>query len=104
MQSQTTAPAAPTSRATLASSVASGSVPADLPAYVDRRAGAAAISRYLFPVSPKTIEEWPLATRRVNKRAMIDTADLFAFALAKIRTAPLIMGGRGPRARTRQAA
>ena len=68
--------------------------PAGLPEYMDRRAAADALTRHLFPVSPRTLEVWPLATRRVNGKALISTAEVFTLARAKLNAAPAIMGGR----------
>ena len=65
-----------------------------LPKYLDRRAGAALVSRHLFPVSPRTIEGWPLLTRRVNGKALNETRELLAVAKAKFDAAPAIRGGR----------
>ena len=48
----------------------------------------------LKPGSPRTIEAWPLATRRVNGKATIATAELLALAEAKLAAAPVIRGGR----------
>lgn len=67
---------------------------AALPKRVDRRAGAEILTRHFFPVSPRTIEAWPLTVRRVNGRALYETADLVAFARAKVAEAPAIRGGR----------
>lgn len=67
---------------------------AALPKRVDRRAGAEILTRHFFPVSPRTIEAWPLMVRRVNGRALYETADLVAFARAKVTEAPAIRGGR----------
>jgi hypothetical protein len=61
------------------------------PPNVDRRTGATLITRHLFPVSHRSLEAWPLPTRRVNGRAIIPT--LFEIAYAKLAAAPTIMGG-----------
>jgi hypothetical protein len=53
-----------------------------LPINLDRRAAAAAITKYIFPVSHRTLERWPVATRRVNGRAVGATKDWLAAALA----------------------
>ena len=65
-----------------------------LPKRMDRQAGAALVTHYFFPVSPRTIEAWPLVARRVNGRALYETAELLAFAKAKFDAAPAIRGGR----------
>lgn len=65
-----------------------------LPRNVDRRAGAELITRFFFPVSPRSLEVWPLVWRHVNGKAVVATADLFAVAEAKLSAAPPIRGGR----------
>jgi hypothetical protein len=44
-----------------------------LPLHVNRRQGAELITQYFFPVSPRTLEVWPLSTRRVNGQAISET-------------------------------
>lgn len=66
----------------------------DPPVRVDRRQAAALVSQLFFPVSPRTIETWPLMIRRVNGKATLETAELLAFARAKLEAAPPIKGGR----------
>jgi hypothetical protein len=73
-----------------------------LPANVDRRTGAALITKHLFPVSYRSLEAWPLPSRFVNGRAVVPTAKLFEIAFARLNAAPVVMGGR--RANTQQAA
>lgn len=65
-----------------------------LPRNVDRRAGADLVTRYFFPVSPRSLEVWPLVWRHVNGKAVVATADLFALAEAKLNAAPPIRGGK----------
>ena len=74
----------------------------ELPINVDRRTGAELVSKYLFPVSFRSLEAWPLPTRHVNGKAIISTTTLFEIAYAKLTAAPIIMGGR--RAPSDQAA
>ncbi len=64
------------------------------PVRVDRRTAAALVTQFYFPVSHRTVEAWPLTVRRVNGKATIATAELFAFAQAKLDAAPPIKGGR----------
>jgi hypothetical protein len=64
------------------------------PENVDRRTGADLVTRHFFPVSYRSLEAWPLPTRRVNGRAIVPTAKLFELAFAKLNAAPVIMGGR----------
>ncbi len=82
-------------------SVVASSLPNELldvlaahPLNVDRRTGAALISRYLFPVSHRRLEAWPLPIRHVNGRGMVPTMKLFEVAYEKLSTAPVVMGGR----------
>ena len=67
---------------------------ARLPVNVDRRTGAELIAQHLFPVSYRSLEAWPLPTRRVNGRAVVPTAKLFEIAFAKLNAAPVVMGGK----------
>jgi hypothetical protein len=71
---------------------------ADLPRRVDRRRGAELVTQFFFPISPRTLERWPLTGRVVNGRLVFSTADLFAIARQRIDAAPAIKGG--PAART----
>lgn len=66
----------------------------DLPARVDRRTGAALITQHFFPVSPRSLEAWPVVWQHVNGRAVGETAQLFAVAQAKLDAAPPVRGGR----------
>jgi hypothetical protein len=70
-----------------------------LPRRVDRRAGASLVTRFFFPVSPRTIEAWPLATRLVNGKALIETSELLRFAMGKLEAAPAVRGGRRTRSK-----
>ena len=65
------------------------------PIRVDRRTAAALVTQLYFPVSHRTVEGWPLVVRHVNGKATVETAELFAFAQAKLDAAPPIKGGRG---------
>ncbi len=67
---------------------------ASLPVRVDRRTGAELLARYFFPCSHRTLEAWPIRWRLVNGRALVETAELFAFARTKLDEAPAIQGGR----------
>jgi hypothetical protein len=68
--------------------------PASLPCRVDRKTGADLVTRFLFPVSHRTLEAWPLTWRRVNGKAVCETAELLAVAQAKLDAAAPIRGGR----------
>lgn len=67
---------------------------ATLPVYVDRKTGAALVSRYLFRVSHRTLERWPLTGRVVNGRKQHPTVELFEYARALMDAAPPIRGGK----------
>ena len=66
----------------------------DLPARVDRGMGAGLVTMHFFPVSPRTLEAWPLTWQHVNGKAVCETAELFAVAQSKLDAAPPIRGGR----------
>ena len=38
-----------------------------LPQYADKATAAAIITHHFFPISPRTLERWPLTVRRPNK-------------------------------------
>lgn len=65
-----------------------------LPVRVNRNTGADLVTRYFFPVSPRSLEVWPLTWRRVNGYAVCETAELFAVVQAKLDAAPPIRGGK----------
>jgi hypothetical protein len=72
--------------------------PPPLPVRVDRRTAADLVTRLFFPVSHRTVEAWPLTVRHVNGKATLETAELLAYAQAKLDAAPPIKGGRTRRA------
>lgn len=65
----------------------------DSPARIDRRVGAELINRYFFPISPRTLERWPVTWRRINGRALCETSELLAEAQRRVDLAPAIRGG-----------
>lgn len=65
-----------------------------LPRFVDRRRGAALVTARYFAVSPRSLERWALTWRRVNGRAVCETAELLALAERMIAAAPPVRGGR----------
>jgi len=67
----------------------------EYPVRVNRRVGAELVTRLFFPVSPRTLERWPLPVRHVNGQAVIETDQLFAHARSLLAAAPEIMGGKG---------
>ncbi len=64
------------------------------PVRVDRRKGAELVTHRYFPVSPRTLEAWPLDWLLVNGKATCLTADLFTVAEAKLAAAPLVRTSR----------
>jgi len=68
---------------------------ANLPPRIARRDAAPVLYAVLgFPVSPRTLESWPVPTKLVNGKATFDTAELLAYARSKLDAAPAIQGGR----------
>jgi hypothetical protein len=66
----------------------------DLPVRVPRDKAAKLVSQYFFQVSPRSMERWNLAWRRLNGKAHCETAELFARAGAMLAAAPPMMGGK----------
>ena len=67
--------------------------PDKLPARMDRRLGASIISSNYFPISPRTLERWPVTWRRVNGKALVETSELLAEAQRRLDAAIPIQGG-----------
>jgi hypothetical protein len=63
--------------------------PADHPVRVNRREAAELVTHIFFPVSPRSLEVWPLTVRRVNGHTTVDTAQLFAIAKGKLAAADI---------------
>ena len=71
--------------------------PANPPPRIPRKVASPFLLAALgFPVSPRTLESWPVATKLVNGKATFDTAELLAYARSKVDAAPVIQGGRTP--------
>lgn len=68
--------------------------PALLPRYSTRLQLSAIHAKYFGPLSPRTLENWPLAWRIVNGRAVADTRQFLAEAERRFNQAPVIRGGR----------
>jgi hypothetical protein len=66
---------------------------ATLPARVDRQTGARLVTERFFPIGPRALERWPLQYRIVNRRALVETAELFAVAERMLKSAPFICRG-----------
>jgi hypothetical protein len=78
-------------------------VVSNLPPFLNRRRAAEEISKRLFPVSHRSLENWALPTRRCNGHAIVATRALFEIAYAKFASAPVVMGGRRTRGEQRAA-
>lgn len=65
-----------------------------LPVRVCRRTAAQIVTGHYFPVSYRTLERWPVTWRRINGRALVDTAELLAEAERRVDEATAIHGGR----------
>ncbi|NHQ74199.1 hypothetical protein HAT86_06935 [Roseovarius gahaiensis] len=60
-----------------------------LPKFADKVTGAAIITHLYFPISPRTLERWPITVRRPNKAAIYVVDELLAFAERKMKEAPV---------------
>jgi hypothetical protein len=54
---------------------------------------AALHERYFVPLSPRTLERWPLRWQRVNGRAVCDVGSFLAEAKRRFAEAPVMSGG-----------
>jgi len=59
-----------------------------LPKNADKATGAAIVTHLVFPISPRTLEKWPLTVQRPNKATIYEVAELLAVAQAKLDAAP----------------
>jgi hypothetical protein len=57
------------------------------PAKIDRKDGAALVTRHVFQTTPKTVKSWPLPWECPNGRAIAPPAMYLAYALLKARRA-----------------
>ena len=58
-----------------------------LPQYADKVTAAAIITHHFSPISPRTIERWPLTVRRPNKATIYEVDELMGYAEAKLQAA-----------------
>ena len=58
-----------------------------LPKNADKVTGAAIVTHLFFPISPRTLEKWPLTVRRPNKAAIYEVAELLEIAKTKFEAA-----------------
>ena len=56
-----------------------------LPVNADKITSAAIITHLFFPISPRTLESWPLTVRRPNKASIYEVAELIKIAEEKLR-------------------
>ena len=60
------------------------------PTYWDRRQAAGLLREHLFPVHERSLERWPVPTRRINGRALALGRDWLDEAFRRIDAAPLM--------------
>jgi len=58
-----------------------------LPQFADKVTSAAIVSHHYFPISPRTLERWPLTVRRPNKVAIYEVEELMRIAEQKLNAA-----------------
>ena len=58
-----------------------------LPKTADKTTAAAIITHLFFPISPRTLEKWPLTARRPNRAAVYEVSELLEVAEAKYQAA-----------------
>ena len=58
------------------------------PEWGDRKTIAAIIADNYGPISPRTLERWPLVGRRFNGRTVFPVADVLKFARDQLATSP----------------
>ena len=66
-----------------------------LPKFADKTTGAAIITHLFFPISPRTLEKWPLTVRRPNKAAIFEVAQLIEIAEERLNAAPAYKQAEG---------
>jgi hypothetical protein len=58
-----------------------------MPAKIDRKDGAALVTKLVYPTTPKTVKSWPLPWECPNGRAIAPPAMYLAYAIWKARKA-----------------
>ncbi len=71
-----------------------------LPRYAERKQLAAIHRHYYGPISPRTLEKWPLPWRISNGRAVAPVGEFLHEAQRRFNAAPTVMGGHGRRPET----
>lgn len=66
----------------------------DYPERMDRRQGAAFVTKHYFPVRARSLEKWPLTWLHVNGKALAAATEYAAVAEAKLAAATPIRGGK----------
>ena len=61
--------------------------PQPLPKYADKVTAAAIITHLFFPISPRSLEKWPLTVRRPNKAVIYEVSELLKQAEARLSAA-----------------
>ena len=59
-----------------------------LPAYANKTTVAAIISHLVFPISRRTIENWPMIARRPNRENVYNVEDALNLAKTKLEKSP----------------
>ena len=65
-----------------------------LPRNGDRRMLAQIITQHLYPISPRSLEVWPLTWRRVSKKAVASTEEALKHAWRVYDAAPVTRAGQ----------
>jgi hypothetical protein len=58
-----------------------------LPKFADKTTSAAIVTHHYFPISPRTLERWPLTVRRPNKAVVYEVAELMKMAESRLEAA-----------------
>ena len=58
-----------------------------LPKFADKATSAAIVTHHFFPISPRTLERWPLTVRRPNKAVVYEVAELMKIAESRLEAA-----------------
>jgi hypothetical protein len=69
-------------------------VMSELSAFPDRRKFAAVWADKVNTISYRTIEAWPLATRRLNGRCCYDRREIVEYGFRRLLEPPVVMAGR----------
>lgn len=66
-----------------------------VPNYADRKLLAEIITQEYFPVSARTLREWPLVALRPNKRVVYDVKEALAYVEERLATCPSYRQSKG---------